>query len=82
MFRLARSINRSNERNAARAEKVGGRREGEGRVPMDAIPFMGRNGGGVGVELRLGETNRSVGRRGGDCGNGSKNGNGEEGARP
>jgi hypothetical protein len=59
--------------------EIGGRGESEGQMAMDAIAGIGGDGGGVGVELGLGEADSGVGRRRGDGGDGGKDGVGEGG---
>ena len=76
---LTGPIDRGDKGNATRAEEVSGRGEGESKVPVNSIPFMGRNGDCVGVKLGLSEPDGGVGRGRGNRGDRTENGNGEGG---
>ena len=71
--RIDRAVFRCKEWDSARAEKVGSGWEGEREMSMDAVASIGRNGGGIAIELSLGNAD------GGIIGWGSEGGNGREG---
>ena len=77
MDRIDRAVDGSDERNVTGSEEVGGREEGESKMPMHTIAGIGRDGGCVGVELGLSKPDGGVGGWGGDGGNGRNDGVGK-----
>ena len=79
VLRLRGAVNGSDEWDAARSKEVGSGGQSEGEVAVDAIARIGRNGGGVTVELGLGEADGGVGWRGCERGDGSEDGDWKRG---
>ena len=74
MFRLSRWVDGRKERDA-REKEVFGRGDGEGEMAVDAVARVGRDGGGVAVELGLRHADGGVGGLA-SCGGGQRSDDG------